>query len=397
MNSEELNIVFVDDEQRILDGLRRQLRANRRSWDMRFATSGAEALQMLETRPADIIVTDMRMPGMNGGELLRLVLQKYPQMTRIVLSGQTDQTELLRDLACIHQYLQKPCEPPQICHAIERTFALAKQFQKPRLKLAANRITTLPPGSESYQALVAELAKVEADVVEVARIVARDPALTVKLIQLVNSAFFGMPRKISRPHDAVVLLGLSTLRAIVVAGRIFEFVAHSSANSAQLSKLWIDSFEIGESAAGLAKANGASDAVQRDARLVGLLSLIGRGILLTSEPEAYASVIESARANERTLSQSEAEIFGVCQDVVTAYAMGLWAFPDDLVAAIAYQSTPSQMPDATPHHPVGYLHLARYLRQATTEGVGDQIALDSEFVASHNLASLVESHQRSAA
>jgi len=397
MSPDQLNIIFVDDEKRILDGLRRQLHTRREHWNMRFALSGAEALTMLSQQPADIIVTDMRMPGMTGGQLLQRIVQTHPQMTRIVLSGQTDQADLLRDVGCIHQYLQKPCDGPQLSHAIERTFALWKQLRQPQLRLAANRITALPPSSQTYNALLAELSKDNADVSNAAKIVARDPALSVKLMQLVNSAFFGMPRKINSPHEAVVLLGLRTLRAIVVAGRLFEFVGGAPEHSARIASLWSHSFEIGEDAARLAAADGAGETVQQNARLAGLLCLIGRAIYLTTDPDKYSQVLELARTSGKPLSQCELEVFGASQDDLTAYAMGLWAFSDEIVAATAFQSAPSRLPDAPPQHPLGYLHLAQCLCASDGDSIHGRPELDQAFIATHHLAPLIQIKQRPAA
>ncbi len=387
MAEDRLRIVFVDDEQRILDGLRRQLHAHRDRWDMRFALSGAEALRMLAAQPADIVVSDMRMPGMTGGELLQEVHRLHPSTTRIILSGQTDQADLLRDLVCIHQYLQKPCEPPQLYNAIERTFTLSRRLHQPRLRLAANRVRGLPPGSESYHALIAELSKEDSSVAGAAQIVSRDPALTVKVMQLVNSAFFGIPRKISSAHDAVSLLGLKTLHAIVVAGRLFEIVDDPHADRARLARLWATSFQISESAARLARLDGASPAAQQHARLAGLLSLIGRAILMTADPTGHAEIVTASHKSGRTIDSCEQEAYGASQDDVTAYAMGLWAFSDELVEATAYQSAPSRLPLPRPRHPAGYVHLARHLLEAGA--CGEHIALDTEFVNSQGLGRLL--------
>ncbi|HEY4481440.1 MAG TPA: response regulator, partial [Candidatus Brocadiaceae bacterium] len=85
------SIIFVDDELKVLQGLQRMLRSMRHEWDMKFATSGQKALDMLSKSPFDVIVTDMRMTGMDGAQLLREVMKRYPGVVRIILSGQTDQ------------------------------------------------------------------------------------------------------------------------------------------------------------------------------------------------------------------------------------------------------------------------------------------------------------------
>lgn len=399
-----LEIIFVDDEQRILDGLRRQLHHRRAQWNMRFALSGAEALRMMKENPADIVVSDMRMPGMTGSQLCRQLVASYPETTRIILSGQTDQADLLRDVACIHQYLQKPCDSTQLCAAIERTFKLSRRISQPILRRAVNRITSLPPSLKNYQAVIEELSKDDPSTSKVAELVAADPAMSAKLMQLVNSAFFGMPRRITSVKEAVVLLGIRTLKGIIVAGRMFDLVSEGDAvpNCAAdlggvVDSLWSASFEIGELAGRLAKQNGASEAEQDTARLAGLLSLLGRAALATGMPAEYARVIASARGSGRPISLVESEVFQSTQDELTAYALGLWAFSDDLVAAVACQSRPSAVTPAKRHHAAGYLHLARWFHQDHSSALEGRMELDPAFAARPEIAAVIDEKRKKAA
>src|ERR1700751_643330 len=103
-------VLFVDDEAMVLSGLQRSLRPMRNEWEMAFVNSGAEALQLMEHEPFDIIVTDMRMPVMNGAQLLEEVKRRFPQCFRIILSGQADQETIMRAVDPTHQYLSKPCD-----------------------------------------------------------------------------------------------------------------------------------------------------------------------------------------------------------------------------------------------------------------------------------------------
>jgi YesN/AraC family two-component response regulator len=86
------HILFVDDEPNLIDGLRRMLRSFRQRWNIAFATSGSEALELMSQRPFDVIVSDMRMPGMDGRQLLEEVEKRHPQTVRVVLSGSVGAT-----------------------------------------------------------------------------------------------------------------------------------------------------------------------------------------------------------------------------------------------------------------------------------------------------------------
>jgi len=101
-------ILFVDDEPRILDGLRRMLRPQRRVWSMTFANSGLEAVEELKSNSYDVVVTDMRMPGFDGAAVINYVHEHYPEIVRIVLSGFTELETALRAVPIAHQFLTKP-------------------------------------------------------------------------------------------------------------------------------------------------------------------------------------------------------------------------------------------------------------------------------------------------
>jgi HD-like signal output (HDOD) protein len=396
MTPERLSVVFVDDEQKILDGLRRLLRAQRERWDMRFAQSGEAALAMLRERPAEILVADMRMPGMSGGQLLAQARDLYPQTVRMIFSGQTDQAELVRELGCIHQYLQKPCDPEILCRAIERTFHLTRQLARPALRQVANRVTALPPRSSTYAKLVEALEKSQANVSQIADLVCSDPALSVKLMQLVNSAFFGSPRRATNPREAVALLGTKTIHAIVVAARLFDFVNQPGHRHPAVDGLWDSSFTIGESAAKIARANGANEIVQGQARLAGLVSLIGRVILITATTETYAGILERNPAGSSGMSEVELETYGATQEEVAAYALGLWAFSDELIEAVANQAQPAKLPADNANNLVAYLHLARSLHPSSGRGLDDGPAIDMAYITRRGLMALLPEKMRAA-
>lgn len=112
-------ILFVDDESFILSGIRRSLRPYRKEWDMSFCEGAQAALTLLEKEQKDIIFSDMRMPGMDGSELLRIVREKYPEMIRIVLSGYSENEEIVKEEKLAHRYLSKPCSPDDIKNIIK--------------------------------------------------------------------------------------------------------------------------------------------------------------------------------------------------------------------------------------------------------------------------------------
>jgi DNA-binding NtrC family response regulator len=116
----EKRILFVDNQPEVLRGLKRVLRTVRHEWDVEFAASGEEALNLMSKSHFDVVVSDMHMPEMNGVELLNTVMERYPNTVRIVLSGHSDREMIMNSLNCTHQFLAKPCNAETIRYTIER-------------------------------------------------------------------------------------------------------------------------------------------------------------------------------------------------------------------------------------------------------------------------------------
>ena len=111
-------IIFVDDDPLVLQGLQRMLRHMREQWEMEFVTSGPAALERMAQHSFDVVVSDMMMPGRSGAELLNEVMQRYPQTIHLILSGHADKELIMRWVGATHQYLSKPCTTEDMVQAL---------------------------------------------------------------------------------------------------------------------------------------------------------------------------------------------------------------------------------------------------------------------------------------
>src|SRR5712691_8353296 len=150
-------VLFVDDDQHILNGIKRTLHCMRTEWQMAFSASGEEALKKLAESEFDVIVTDMRMPGMNGSELLAEVLQRYPGMVRIVLSGTVEHDLVLRSATTAHQYLAKPCDAKTLRATLDGALRIREMLVSPELRSLVSRVTSLPTLPSIHAKLVESL------------------------------------------------------------------------------------------------------------------------------------------------------------------------------------------------------------------------------------------------
>ena len=217
-------VLFVDDEPKVLDGLRRMLRKMRNEWEMEFATSGTEALEAIRKQPFDVVVSDMRMPGMDGAELLTKVREICPTAVRLILSGHSEKEMILKSVGPTHQFLAKPCDADTLKATVARACALRELLANEQLKGVVSGVKSLPSMPGLYTQLVEVLQSPDSSLQDVAAIIGGDIGMTAKILQLVNSAFFGLRRHIEGPAQAITYLGLDTVSAVVLtAGAFAEF------------------------------------------------------------------------------------------------------------------------------------------------------------------------------
>ena len=217
MNAPSLHVLFVDDGQAILDGLRNSLRKERKRWEMTFALGGQQALEAMKQSPADVVITDMRMPGMDGAELLRQIQRDFPAAARIVLSGQAERESIMRALPVTHQFLHKPCDGETLRAVIEQTHNLHKLMQNPALTALVGKLERIPAVPTTYTELSRLAQDPKADSASFAKVIEMDAAVCAKVLQLVNSAYFGLGQKIVSIRPAVTYLGVEIIKSLVLS------------------------------------------------------------------------------------------------------------------------------------------------------------------------------------
>ncbi len=222
-----MRVIFVDDEPRVLEGIARMLSMQGKDWQADYATSAELALTRLEAEPADIVVTDLRMPGGDGVQLLQTVQQRWPATLRVILSGQTEPDEVLRSFRVAHQFIAKPCDSRLLVQSLERISALQRLLQSSDLRALVGRIQHLPAAPRVYTQLTQSLGGESASAGDIASLVSQDPGLAAQVLHLVNSAFFSRGRSVTDIRGAVTRLGTNTLRMLVLTTEVFGSAPHA--------------------------------------------------------------------------------------------------------------------------------------------------------------------------
>jgi HD-like signal output (HDOD) protein len=361
------SILFVDDEPKVLNGLKRMLFPYGDLWQMEFACGGPEALRMLAAANFDVIIADMRMPGMNGAELLAEVAKLYPQMVRMVLSGTWEQDLRMQAAMVAHQYLSKPCDPEVLKATLDRAFALRDVLVEPTLRALISRTTSLPSTPAIYRELIQALQAPGASAQQIGTTLAKDIGMTAKVLQLVNSAFFGIRRQITSPEEAVMLLGVDTVTSLALSASAFSSFDASKCPRFSIEDLQQHSASVAGIAREIAKSQKVPKAVSDDTFVAGLLHDVGQLILVANHPEKYDRVLKAVAARDRSVSEAEQDIFGTTHAEVGSYLLWLWGLPDSVVEAVAFHHYPSRCADEQ-FGPLTAVHAANVLEEMQPSG-----------------------------
>ncbi|MGO8818801.1 MAG: HDOD domain-containing protein [Terriglobia bacterium] len=334
-------VLFVDDEPRILDGLRRMLRPQRHEWEMAFAPGGEAALALMEASPFDVIVSDMRMPGIDGAALLCHVREHYPQMVRIVLSGHTELSTALRVVPVAHQFLAKPCDAEMLRVAIERACHLRALLNDESIRRTVTSLGDLPSVPRTYEALTMALAAPDTPLQAVAKIIEQDVGISAKVLQLVNSAFFGVLHSITSIQSAVSYLGINTLKNLVLTVEIFRaFKPQKELPGFSLEKLQHHAQLTAHIAARLPVPKHLADI----AVVAGMLHDLGKLILAWKLSEHFEKVLAEALGEQCPVYTVEERQDGFSHAEIGAYLLGLWGLPYAVVEAVALHHGPNRVP-----------------------------------------------------
>ena len=373
-------VLFVDDEPRVLQGLERLLRPMRNVWDVEFSGSAADALEVLEKEDGafDVVVSDMRMPGMDGAQLLEQVKRRYPQIVRIVLSGHSERESILRSIGPTHQFMAKPCDADELQQVVARACALRDLLSNGPLRQLVSQLHTIPSLPQTYVDMVEALKSPDASIQEVGKIIAADVGMTAKVLQLVNSAFFGLRRHVSDPSQAATLLGIDILKALVLSVHIFSQLDNAQVDGFSLDSLWTHSVATGALAKKIAEAEEIKGEDRDFALMAGLIHDAGKLVIAANLPERYRDAINLAREQQVPIWQAEREVFSASHAEVGAYLFGLWGLPDPIVEAVAFHHCPADCAH-TGLTPLLVVHAANALEHSASGG-GGSAKLDMDYL-----------------
>ncbi|MEM9562666.1 MAG: HDOD domain-containing protein [Actinomycetota bacterium] len=361
------SILFVDDDEHVLAGLRSVLRRRLRNCRLTFAPGPLEAIEHLDHHDVDLVVVDIKMPAMDGVELLRTVRSRHPMTLRYVLSGEAGSELVTGGLPIAHRWLSKPCPSDDLADAITRALVLRRVglADDPEIRRALAATDALPTPPQLYGRLQRLMADESVTIDEAAALVASDPAVAAKVLQWANSALVGRP-PVGRLADAVARLGLDLLSKLVLSVEAVRLLRTTERipglDQGEVQQL---SIATGDLAARLAHPDEAADAA-----VAGLLWPVGLLLESIATPTRLRHAYLLADELDRDLVDVERELHGVDHHDLAVQLLTVWGLPADLVSLVGLAGGHPKLDIAPPFDAVDAVRAARLLALGRTAGVG---------------------------
>ncbi len=372
-------VLFVDADPAELARYREMFADMAPEWEMEYAGGGKEALKLMFQAPHDVVVTAYSMPGMDGLELLDLVMQRHPRTVRLIVWASEEKEAGLRLAGRAHQDVARPVSRDELAAAIERSVALRELLANDKLKGLVAQILSLPSMPDLYLKLLDELNAEDPAIDRVGDVIQRDPAMCAKLLQLVNSAFFGLPQKITNPGEAAMYVGVDTIKALVLSLQFFALFERVRIPEFSFDAMWSHSWNTGLIAKRIARLERMDFEEVDLAFTAGLLHDAGKLVLATGLPHQYQAVLRLQQQRPTPVWEVERDVLGASHAEVGAYLLALWALPDLLVEAVAWHHRPmeSLRQGLTP---LVIVHVADFFEQEGRTPKECQPVLDMEFI-----------------
>ncbi len=333
----EKHILLADADAGTLEEFRPALGPQ---WSVARVDTGAAVLAALREKSYDVLVASLHLPDIATSQLLNRVRAKHPKTVRFVVAAEQDRHRVFKEVLGAHQFLTRPFEASTLRDCIERAMAFELWVENDKLRELVARMRTLPTVPALYLELLAALKSPDTTTEEIGVLIARDMSITTKLLQVINSAYFGLPRIITSPEEAVGLLGFETVKAMVLAIKLLNQYDRIKPSDFSIDGLWQHSTAVAQNARRLVLLQTGNRGRAEEAFAAGLLHDAGKVVLAGNFADQYRGAQVLAAKQQIPLWQVEKEIFGASHGEVGAYLLGLWGLPLEILETAALHHQP---------------------------------------------------------
>lgn len=351
------HFLFIDDEQRVLHALRRGLQHTPRSWDMTFVASAAEALRQLDTREADAVISDIQMPGADGGWLLAQVRRRFPFAGRVVLSGQPAAEELLREQGLAQYFFGKPCDVRELSTTLQRICTLRDLLADRCVQSAVKRLGVRggrrPPLGRTAAA------------VSLAGAPLRPATVPLPVAGLLKGASRVLQTVIDAPA-ALLNAGVPGEASDAACGNFPACMPPVAIANRVASRAW----KVAAIVRAILVAEHANEDDQRTGVAAALLRDVGIALIAAGMPQQWRATVRTARVRSLPLWRAETAVYGTSHAEVGAWFLRHWNLTGPVIEAVAYHHRPGTAPGPA-RRPVAALHIADMLTDAPGATLSD--------------------------
>ena len=329
-------LLFVDDAPEILSAIRRSFFDS--EYDVLTAESGMSALDILKTTEISLIVSDLRMPEMDGYQLLAAVKREYPHVIRIILSGYSDEKLVLKALQknIAKVYLLKPWDNDVLRKLVDQLFCTEDLLRSSNVLSLINNVGELPTLKQSYRNILS-LIDQDAEIPEIIRSIETDQSIAAKILHIANSAFYGL--RTGSVAKAVRYLGLNTMRSLVLTTPIMDVFSKPRRGNNFAEEQLAVAMRTNRILS-LIYERYLHKKMDDMSSIAGLMHNVGKTLLYTIYQKKYCALVKEATAVGRNIMDAERDVFGVSYSEVGGYLLQWWDMPFAMVEAAVYHNNP---------------------------------------------------------
>jgi HD-like signal output (HDOD) protein len=330
-------ILLADPDRAAADELKQALGEG---WVTTCVESGTAALEELQKRTFAAAIVSLRLKDVPPEHLLNQIREYYPKVLRFVVATEKDRKRLIEETLAAHRFLVRPFGTAGLQSALEGVLEAEHWIPGDPLRELIAQMRALPTVPALYLDIINSLNDASSTTEDVGELIGKDLAITSKLLQVINSPYFGLPRAVTSPSESVGLLGFATTQALVVAVGLLSEYERLESNHCPIEQLWAHGATVARAAKGLALLQTGEGPLADEAFAAGLLHDIGKAVLAGNFPAQCARTELLARTNQCPLFEAEREVFGAHHGDVGAYLLTLWALPSGVVSAAAWHHEP---------------------------------------------------------
>jgi HD-like signal output (HDOD) protein len=329
------------------------------SWTVVGAATASAATAEAQKQPFDVVVANYALPDLDGAELLNRLRVANPKTLRFIAAAEALKDQVVCHVLGGHQFLAVPYDRETLKVSVERSLSVDYGMSSSMRELVS-RIRTFPTIPSLYLEIVNVLKDPNASTEEVGGIIAKDMAMTTKLVQVLNSAYFGLPRAITDPTEAVGILGFETVKSLTMTVKLLSQYDKVKPVYFSIDSIWRHSTNVARTARVMALLETGDNECSATAYTAGLMHDLGKVILAANFDEQYLGAHAVARKQQIPLWEVEKDIFGATHGEIGAYLLGLWGMSAEVVRVAALHHHPLRGGDAG-FTPLTAVHVANAL------------------------------------